>query len=182
MWRADCFPGQVPRTAPFVLPQSSGHSGSAFSLDAGVAQLLLPFLKFDRKVLSDYRVELGEGNVHTLAKGDLSRRLSARCVDALSKAIADGDGSDWFAVIVEAVVVDGLKIEVSWQTGSSAGARMNYLGLVQNQLAKALSAETQGGGGAGVELVTDDARRSVIRADGPVIVGYRARPLQPVFE
>lgn len=182
MWRSDCFPGQKPRVAPFVLPQTSGRSGSAFSLDAGLAQLLLPFLKFDRSVLSDYRVELGDGHVHTLAKGDLSRQFSPRCVDALSRAIADGDHVDWFAVIVEAVVVDGLNIEVSWQASTGAAARLNYLGLVQQQLAAALSAEPAGGGGAGIELAADDARRSVIRADGPVIVGYRVRPLQAVYE
>jgi hypothetical protein len=85
-------------------------------------------------------------------------------------------------VILESVTVDGLNIEVSWQASTGAAARLGYLDLVQRQLSKAISTGSEDARPAGVGLVADNARRSVIRADGPVIIGYRARPLQPVYE
>jgi len=181
-WRADCFPGQAPRVSAFVLPDSAGRSADAISLDASLAQMLLPALKLDRNLVTDYRVELGGAEVHTLAKGDISERFSPGCVEALSRAMAGGDRIEWFGVIVEAVIVSSLSIEMSWQIGTSASARLRYLNLMQQQLATVLTGREEAGDMAGIGLVADDARQSALRADGPVIIGYRARPLQPIYE
>jgi hypothetical protein len=182
MWRADCLPDHNPRVSSFVLPDSAGRSGSVFSLDAGLSQLLLPAIKLDRSLLTDYRIELGEAEVHTLAKGDISQRFSPRCVNALARAIDDGDAVEWFAVIVEAVVVNSLNIEMSWQAGAGASARLSYLDRLQRQLATALTGKEAAEATGDIGLVNDNARQSVLRANGPVIIGYRARPLQPVYQ
>lgn len=178
MWGKDCFPGQVPQVSPFLMPDSAGRSLDSFSLDASLVGLFLPMLKFDRSLISDYRIDLGEARVHTLAKGDLSERFSPRCVDALSRAMAAGDRIEWFTVIVEAVVVDSLNIEMNWQSGTAAAARLGFLEGLQQQLVSVLTGQDQGGLG----LLTNNSHQSVLQAKGPVIIGYRMRPLQPVYK
>lgn len=178
LWGPDCFPDQAARVSPFVIADSSGRQSSSFSLGAGLIGKLLPSLNIDRKSVADYHMTLGNTTVHTIAKGDLSRNFSSSCVRKLSQAIEDGDRAEWFAVIVEAVKADSLDLEMTWAKGLSAGARVALLDSIQGQLGAVAGAA---GPKAAVGMVSDNANSSVIRAQGPLILGYRARPLQPVY-
>jgi hypothetical protein len=183
LWGSDCFPDQAPRVSPFGLPESSGREASAFRLDAGLLSLFVPALKIDRSSVLDYRLELSNPQVHTLAKGDLSRRFAQRCVDDLAQALEDGDRIEWYAVVTEAVIADSLTLEMDWRAGTAAGVRLAQQAAVGQQLVSLVSGATPGGGGlaASVEVAADNEKQTAIRMDSPVIVGYRPRPLQPVY-
>jgi hypothetical protein len=182
LWGADCFPGQVPQVSPFGLGASSGRDASSIRLDARLLGLLVPGLAFDRSAVADYRLELRDPKVHTLAKGDLSRRFSRRCVDDLAGALEDGDRIEWYAVITEAVVADSLTLELDWRAGTSAAARLAQQATVGGQLAGMIGAAAPGlTPDASLEVASANERQSAVRIDGPVIVGYRPRPLQPVL-
>jgi len=184
LWGSDCFPGQTPRTSPFVLPDSSGRRAGSLSIGAEFVQRLLPALSLDRAAVADYRLTLGDTAVHTFARADLSHQFSQKCVHGLTQAMEDGDRIDWFAVIVEAVVADSLALEMSWREGTSLGVRTAQKGAAEAQLGRILRAAAGAHSpvDASVSVVADGEQASVLRAEGPVIVGYRMRPLQPVYE
>ena len=183
-WSKDCFPGQVPRRSPFAIPTGSGYSENAFRLGAGLLGRLLPSLSFDRRAVAEYQLQIGNTEVVTFAKADLSHQFAEDCVRALSQALEDGDKIEWYSVIVEGVVADSLNLEMNWQTGSSLEARTAQLGESRQQLG---TIAKLGSGGltpieAGVSLAANNTKKSVIKVEGNVIIGYRARPLQPVYE
>ncbi len=182
LWGSDCFPGQVPRTSNFVLPDSTERRTGSLSISAEVLEQFLPSLALDRAVAADYTLTLGKTLVHTFAKADLSRRFSEKCVQALAQAMEDGDRIEWFSVILEAVVADSLALVISWREGASVAARTAQREAAESQLGGILSAAAveQDPFDATVDVVSDTDKSSVLRSDAPVIVGYRARPMQPV--
>ena len=183
-WGSDCFPNHTPRIAPFVLPDSQGAQASSISIGASILSLLIPSLNFNRQTLSDYRLDLENTQVYTYAKGDLSRQFSEKCVQALAQAVEDGDNIKWFAIILEAVIADGMTLEMNWQSGTSVEGRMAQQNQVMQQLGSIVSgySDRLQSSGSGLEVLLDDAKKSVIRTNNPLIVGYRIRPLQPVYE
>ncbi len=183
-WGSDCFPGRTPRVAPFVLPDSQGTQASSISVGASILSLLIPSLNFSHQTLADYRLDLENTQIYTFAKGDLSRQFSEKCVRALSQAIEDGDKIEWFSIIVEAVIAESLTLEMNWQSGSSLEGRSAQRNQIMQQLGSILSgySESIRPPGSGLELLHDSEKKSVIRTDSPVIVGYRIRPLQPVYD
>ena len=184
LWGSDCFPGQTPRASNFVLPDSGERRTGSFSIGAQILTRLLPSLALDRAAVADYSLTLGNTEVQTFARADLSHQFSDKCVQSLVRAMDDGDAIDWFSVIVEAVVADSLSLEIRWRQGTSAGARTAQRDAAQSQLGSILQAATMGPlpVRVGVSLTADTDKASVLRSDTPVIVGYRARPMQPVYE
>lgn len=182
-WGTDCFPGQVPQRSPFALPQSSGYQASGFRLGAQLLGELLPSLHFDRATVMQYQLELGNTEILTYAKADLSRQLAEPCVRALAQAMDDGDRIEWYAVVIEAVVTDSLELSIDWQSSASASARTAAVGSARQQLAGMMATGARGALpiDAAVGVVSNAANRSLLRARGPVVVGYRVRPLQPVY-
>jgi len=144
----------------------------------------MPSLKLSRQSLLDYRLDLENPQVYTFAKGDLSRQFSEKCVQALANALEDGDKPEWFSVIIEAVIVDTLTLEMNWRSGSSVEGRVAQRNQVMQQLGSILGSYSKGfrPPEAELELLTDNEKQSVIKTKGPVIIGYRSRPLQPVYE
>ena len=91
---------------------------------------------------------------------------------------------EWFAVIIEAVVADSLTLEMAWREGTSVGARTAEKKAAETQLLSILrtAAGTRPPVDASLKVLADNAKASVLQVDGPVVVGYRTRPLQPVYE
>ena len=183
-WGADCFPGRSPRIAPFALPDSQGSQSNEFRIGAGILNLLIPSLNFNRRTFSDYRLDFENTQVYALAKGDLSRQFSEKCVQALAHAIEDGDKIEYYSVILEAVIADSMNFEMIWQSGSSVEVRMAQSNQILQQLGAIFNGYSKDFRpvSAQLGLAADNERKSVIRVDGPVIIGYRVRPLQPVYE
>lgn len=183
-WGSDCFPDQSPRVAPFVLPDSQGAQANSISIGATMLSLFIPSLNFNRQSLANYQLDLENTRVHTFAKGDLSHQFSEKCVQALARAIEDGDKIEWFAIILEAVISDGMTLELNWQSGTAAEARAAQRNQAMQQLGSILSgySEKLKGSGSGLAVTQDNAKKSVIKTNNPVIIGYRIRPLQPVYK
>ena len=131
--------------------------------------------------MADYSLKLENTRVQTIARADLSGRFSDKCVEALRQALDDGDKIGWFAVVVEAVVSDSLVFEVRWKVDSSAKARAVLKNELQETLAS-VEGESGGSGGLEINLAADDEKKTVISAKGLVVIGYRARPLQPQYD
>ena len=181
LWGSDCFPDLKPRDSQFVLPESAGTSSASLSLDASMLAKLVPMLKVESAAVADYSLKLDNTRVQTLARADVSGKFSDKCVQALRQALDDGDKIGWFSVIVEAVVADSLAFEMHWKTDSSVEARAALKQELQETLAVVAGKGGQSGG-VDVDLTADDEKRTVIAAKGLVVVGYRARPLQPRFQ
>lgn len=183
-WGSDCFPGQSPRVAPFVLPDSQGAQANSISLGASMLSLFIPSLNFNRQSLANYRLDLENTQVHTFAKGDLSQQFSEKCVQSLARAIKAGDRIGFFAIILEAVISEGMTLELNWQSGTAVEARAAQRNQAMQQLGSILSgySEKLQGSGSGLKVTQDNAKKSVIKTNNPVIIGYRIRPLQPVYK
>lgn len=184
LWGSDCFPGQTPRTSAFILPDSSERRAGSLSLGVKILALFLPSLNLDRSAVADYTLTLGDTEVQTFAKGDLSHQFSVECVQALAQAMEDGDKIDWFSVIIEAVVADSLSLEMFWREGTSFGARASQKGAATSQLGRILrgAAAPSLPVSASLGVASENDKTTVLRADVPVIIGYRMRPLQPVYK
>jgi hypothetical protein len=181
LWGSDCFPGVEPRDSHFALPEYAGTSSASLSLEPNMLVRLLPRLRVESAAVADYSLKLENTRVQTIARADLSGRFSDRCVKALRQALDDGDKIGWFAVVVEAVVSDSLAFEVRWKVDSSAKARAALKNELQQTLAS-VEGERGGANGLEINLAADDEKKTVILAKGLVVIGYRARPLQPQYE
>jgi len=135
------------------------------------------------KAVADYSLKLENQGIYTFAKADLSHQFSEKCVRALEQTMRDGDKIEWFSVVLEAVVVDSLKLDMHWRTDASVEARIAVKNEARQTLAGILENSDPHKSGHDVEvgLETDSDKATVIAAKGLVLVGYRARPLQPVY-
>jgi len=183
-WSSDCFPNLKPHTSPFVLANSKGSQTNSISLGANLVNLFIPSLKLGYKTVENYRLDLENPQVYTLAKSDLSRQFSEKCVTSLANALEDGDKIEWFQVINEAVIVDALTLEISWKSEASATGRSKQRDGITQQLGLILSSYRKNPQvpEAELKLVIDNEKKSVIKTSGAIIIGYRSRPLQPVYE
>ncbi len=168
LWGSDCFPGLEPRESPFVLPESTGKAAASLSLGAESLARLVPALALDDDALVRYRLELENPRLLTVTRPEVSRNFSEACVKALSQTLADGDRMEWFSVIVQAVVADALHFEMQWQSDASAEARLE----LRNRARKALGSPS-----GKLGLTADDEKKTVLQADGLVVLAYRARPI-----
>lgn len=180
-WADQCFPGQTPRTLEFTLPQFQGESSADLLLEGNMLSRMLPALELDNKAVANYSLALENTHIQSFAKGDLSAQFSAPCVAALKTAITGGDKVEWLRVVLEAIVADALTLQVNWNETASMESREQ----VANKASKALSQSLAAGSGGKepelkVAVKTSDTQRTIVSARGVVIVGYRARPLQPV--
>jgi hypothetical protein len=180
-WADKCFPNLSPRTLEFTLPEFRGKSSADLTLTGNMLSRIFPSLDVDNKAVSTYSLTLENVRIQTYAKTDLSSEFSAPCVATLRTAIDGGDKVEWFRVVLEAIVADALTLQMDWSDNASMESRekaAKNAGKVLNQ-----SAATGMGGDAAelkVAVKTNDAKRTIVSARGFVIVGYRARPLQPV--
>ena len=181
LWGSDCFPEMQPVESTFVLPQSAGSSSASLSLGAEMLSRLVPALQLDSEAVADYSLKLDNTRVLTIAKADLSRNFSEKCVRDLEHALDDGDGMEWFQVINEAVVADSLTLEVHWRMDSSAEARAALKRDARRELSGVVSSSDEEDPLSGrVRLGFDDEKRTLMAARCLVVIGYRSRALQPV--
>lgn len=184
LWGSECFPGKKPKTSPFVLPDSSGISSASLNIGAELLGKLLPAVRLDSAVVADYSLKLENVHVRTFARADLSHQFSEKCVHALKEALDDGDKIEWFSVINEVVEVDSLRFELKWRSKTSVDARISAKNKVEDALAAAVKESKRMGAAlkGDIKSVVDNDRTTVIEAQAPVVIAYRARPLQPVYE
>jgi hypothetical protein len=181
-WADKCFPGQTPRTSEFTLPETQGRSSAGLTIAGDVLARLMPSLKLESNAVVDYTLTLENTRMQTFAKADLSTEFSPACVTALKKAIDSGDKVEWFRVVMEAIVADALTLDVEWKDDTSAEARAQLTGKVTKVLGQTGEAGGQSPNDLGlkVRLTNNDTKKTTISAKGLVIIGYRARPFQPV--
>jgi hypothetical protein len=180
LWGADCFPGETPRKAPFVLPQTkSGTSTASLTLGAEGLAKLVPSLQLDGDAVADYNLRIDDPLVYTFAKGDLSGHFSDKCVRAFDRQIRAGDKPSWFAIILDAVIAEKLVLDMTWKENVSAEARAKAAASAKNALAEKAEGAVLDTGSpqASVHLASEDKEHTVLTADGPVVIGYRTRSL-----
>lgn len=180
LWGSDCYPGLTPRVAPFTLPQSWGTSTASIGLNADKVSSILSSLKIDSAATIDYSLKLENVTVQTLAKGDLSGKLSSYCVEALERQVRSNDKPEWFAVIVESVIADKLLLVINWKADTNADARASIVKNTEDDLTSLIM---QGGrqspdSEVSVGVKSDDIKHTIIETSGTVVLGYRARSMQ----
>jgi len=180
-WGSDCFPNQTPRTSEFTLPQTKGSSSASVTIGADAVNRLLPSLKIDTTGVVDYTLKIENTRVQTFAKADLSGAFSERCVAALREAIDGGDKVEWFQVVMESVVADGLSMELHWKANTAVEARRSLTDKVEKALAQVVTAKDKPGDDSAIKVgvAKADEKETILSATGLVIIGYRARPIQP---
>ncbi len=168
------------------MPSTTGTSNASLSLLARFLSIGL-----DSTAVARYRLEPGETQILSFTKADLSRHFSPRCVEVLDQVQEDGDRLEWYGIVVEAVVADGLHLEMEWTHDASAETRVSF----QKEAKKALSprgdqggktpsprgdqgGKTPSGGQVDVGATAGEENRTVIDAPGRVVLGYRVRPLE----
>jgi hypothetical protein len=180
LWSSDCFPDMTPRISPFVLPQTRGTSSASLTIGADALTKLFPLLQVDSSAIVDYSLKIENPQVYTFAKGDLSGQFSEKCVQAYDQQIEAGDKPEWFALILDAIVAEKLAFEMGWKANTSAEARAAATKEAGDALSRVLGATSPGENtpGASVNLESEDEKHTVIAAEGHIVVGYRARPMQ----
>lgn len=183
LWKEQCFPEQVLRKSLYMLPQSSGERTAQLNLGAEVLGTMMPVLQLDSAAAASYNMKLENTRVFSFAKLDLSQNFSDQCVRNLKNDLRLGNKPEWYAVIIEAIVVDAISFEINWRDNSTLDARNKVkqdtkktLGTIVKQNSSAAQ-PVQGT----ISLASDNKKTTVIKASGEVIVGYRARQLEPVF-
>ena len=179
-WADECFPGQVPRTQEFTIPQGTGSSAASLTLSRDVAMRLLPAVSLHSEAVANYSLKLENTRVQAFAKGDLSGSFSSSCVAKLKRAIHAGDEIDWFKLILASVVADAITLQVQWKENSSAEARNQVTGNAKSALAASVvTGNPEKDSGMKVGITNNTSQETTISAKGLIIVGYMARSLQP---
>lgn len=170
--REECFPGLTPKEEPFALPARLGRREGSFSLQGKRLARALPALSLEGRGAKSYSLAIENPRVATFAKTDLSERFAPACVSWFDRTLAAGDPAGWYATVIEAVVADTLDLTIEWETATKADARVRLTGAAK----KGLPAR---GGTVATQLETSE--KTVLRAEGPVVVGYRVRAMEPVL-
>jgi hypothetical protein len=179
-WSDECFPGQVPRTQEFTIPQGTGSVSTSLNIGREAATRLMPSLKFGSEAVADYSLKLENTRVQAFAKGDLSGRFSAQCVEKLKRAIRAGDKIQWFQLILASVVADAVTIQVRWKETTSADARLQLIQDAKSALEKAATPGVPSdGSGVHVGITNNSSKETTISGAGLLIIGYQSRPIQP---
>ncbi len=185
LWRDQCFPGRTLRKSLYVLPESTGAQTAELTLGAELLGRMMPALQLDSSIGADFHMKFAGTHVLSFAKLDLSQQFSEQCVQALQADLLLGNAIEWYAVVLEAIAADSIDFTIDWRENASVAVRTTF----KEKAAQALAAMVdQDKGAAGqvpkgsVSLAADSTKTTVIKAAGQVIVGYRYRPLQPVYE
>jgi hypothetical protein len=142
---------------------------------------MMPSLNLENNTVASYSLTLEDTRIQTFAKTDLSSEFSAPCVAALQTAIDGGEKVEWLRVVVEAIVADALTLQVDWKDNASMETRENVANTVSKALSRTAAASNAGDNSElKVAVTKSDTKQTTVSAKGFVIVGYRARPLQPV--
>ena len=181
-WADKCFPGRTPRTLEFTLPEFQGQSSADLTLSGNMLSRMMPSLNLDNNAVANYSLTLQNTRIQTFAKADLSSEFSAPCVTALQTAIDGGEKVEWLRVVMEAIVADTLTLQLDWKDNASVETRENVANGAGKTLTHTLAASNTSGGDSVLKIAVTkgDTKRTTLSAQGFVIVGYRARPLQPV--
>jgi hypothetical protein len=182
-WADKCFPGQVPQTAEFTLPQTQRSSAAGLKIGGEALGQLVPALKIESKSVADYSVTLENTRILAIAKLDLSGKFSEECVSALGKAIQGGDKAEWFQVVMQSIVADRLLMEMKWKADTSAENRKSVADEAQKAIARVLDIKEQPAVQSlgKIDITKADDKKTVISASGQVIIGYRARSIEPEY-
>lgn len=180
LWSSDCFPGMTPKVDPYVLPQISGTRSASLNIGTKALSRFIPSLQTDNKAVIAYTLKVVNPHVHTFAKGIISGQFSQKCVQAYDRQIKAGDKPEWFAVIVDAIIADQLTLEIEWNANTSAEARAEATRQATGALSRIQKTTSAGDKSpeVSIRLKSEDKERTVIAAEGAVIIAYRARPLQ----
>jgi hypothetical protein len=164
-----CFKDLEIEASDYALPVEMTSDASA-ALQVGGKGLgrFLPELGMENESVGRFRLELDRPRLLIALRGDLSRRFSAECVTRLRQSIDDGDRLEWFEVVDQAVVADGVRLQVETQTASSAEAKLAIDKSTRDALAP-----------RGDLAVSDDGKTTKLYVLGRTVLAYKTRPLAP---
>jgi hypothetical protein len=183
VWGSDCFPGLQPNKSPYALPESSGTSAASLGLGAKMIAEILPSLDLESEAVSSYKLTLEDPQLLTFAKGELTDNFSEKCVEALVKAEESGDKFEWFSVIWQAVAAESIIFEVNWKSTSAINAQGSVKNKVREALGMIAAGEDQASDGeAEVTVETDTEKKTVMTAQGLVVLGYKTRSISPIYD
>lgn len=183
LWGDDCFPNKTPVSSSYTLPDSSSNFSTSLQLDAQAIEKFMPGFGIDNNIIATHKLSMENVHVLTFAKADLTQQFSDKCVNALSRSINEGDQIEWFSIINEAVVSDGLHYEIHWREKISAEIRSQTTEQIKTKLTSIFTPrQAMKDTGHDINLSSISESRSLFSATGPVILAYRVRPLQPVYE
>jgi len=175
--KSRCFPQKAPTHHPFTLPNMRGTSAASLKAGDEFVHKFFPDLTLYSNTVASYSLQLGDIYTATFARLDLSRSFSDQCVDDLRNALVDGDKIDWFKVITEAVIADSFRFEISWKDGSSINAQ----NAVKNAILEIMLRNNENRQTSGYDVALESDKEMIIQAKGPVILGYKFRPLGIVY-
>lgn len=184
----ECFPGLEPARAAFPLPDVARATEASLGIEGARLAEVFPGLAIAESAARSYRLTFDQPEVLSFAKLDLSGTFAMSCAEKVRRALAAGDRLEWFVTVVEVVEAQGLTLEVTWRSGTDGNLRAS----IENQAVKALD-DLSGAPGTkapephspdgsialGVRVAARDDRTMVLRVDTPVLLGYRARPIEP---
>jgi len=181
-WADKCFPTLTPRTLEFTLPEFQGQSSADLTLSGNMLSRMVPSLNLENSAASKYSLTLQNTRIQSYAKTDLSSQFSAPCVASLQTAIDGGDKIEWLRVVIEAIVADAVTLQVDWKDSASMQVREDLATKAGQTLSHTVTASNTSGSNSElkVAVTNNDTKSTTLSAKGFVIVGYRARPLQPV--
>lgn len=177
-----CFPNIKYKKTAFSLPESSGNASGALGITWQELDQFLPKLTLKNSMISNYSLKLENLHLLTYAKGDISRNFSDECVKALDDAQEGGEKLEWFSTIIESVVADGLTMEVSWNSNTSAEAHNSVPKTTENLLADIRGFIGNNKENDGIKIETANKNKTVIEIKNTIIIGYRSRPIYVVQE
>lgn len=176
LWAEDCFPGKTPRRSSYVLPEIRKTTTSALTIDANEIARYLPSLHIDNKTINKYHMAFDEPYVLTYSKATLNQHFSPACIAEFEKIADAGEKLQWYVTIVESVMANAMRFEISWTSGTSLEARE----AVKNQYTKTLSAmvarekkDASQIPSVDISFETDTEEKTVFRTNKPVILAYR---------
>jgi len=169
--REDCFAGFEPLLSPFALPGWSGKRSGSIDLTGSKVARALPQLDLAGHGAKSYSLEIEAPQVETFAKGQLSESFSTLCVRRFDQVLKAGDPATWYVTVVEAVVADALTLTLEWEAGTSDDARARLADAARKGLPAPKGT---------VDMRLDSTEKTVLRAPGPLVLGYRYRAMEPV--
>jgi len=173
-WAEDCFKGVSPRSATYVLEETSESSSTSLQVSGDELGESLPELRLSGNAVSKYSLSFINPHSVTFAKGDLSQKFTPECVRDYANAVRK-EKPEAFAVVLSSVVVDEIRYDIEWASSADANARLAVTRKAQQALQKANTKGT-------MQLGVADSSSSVshISGKGQIVLAYSARVLDPV--
>lgn len=181
MRASHCFPDQSPTRTEFIIPATQYTSSGTLKLGQNAVERMLPTLDISGNEVVSYSLGFDDTYVQTFALADLSGAFSDVCVDSLSDAFDAGDRPEFYGVIVEAVMAEGLSLDIDWQSRISANAKLQATTRASEVISRVVGTNQLAPPAVGLEVAAGSLQVTTISAKGPVLVAYRVRPIQPRF-